>query len=155
MDNKSTISDLRAAISRLKAEKRSIDEQLQALTTTLLYFEGANQGGRPASPTSPVPTNVRSEGSGRPQYRGTAKNIRNVMAEILVAEGGPLHRREIYDRLVSKGVQIGGQRPINTMSAHLSLDTRFEGVGKGKWQLSEPDDESAVDTDVEEEDVPW
>ncbi len=161
MDNKSTISDLRAAISRLEAEKRSIDEQLQALTTTLLYFERVKQGGGPPSPTSPVPTHSRSERSGRSQYQGADKSPRNVIAEILTAEG-PLHRREIYDRLVRMGVQIGGQRPINNVSAHLSLDARFESVGNGKWRLSEPREEAAIDADAdqndsdeEEEDVPW
>ena len=83
------------------------------------------------------------------------------MAEILAAEG-PLHRQEIYGRLVSMGMEIPGQSPINNVGAHLSIDARFKSLGGGTWQLVEPDDESAVvgdydesESDEEEDDVPW
>ena len=77
------------------------------------------------------------------------------MAEILAAEG-PLHRQEIYESLVKLGVQIGGQDPINNLGAHLSLDSRFENVGVGVWQLTEPRTEAATGGDEEEgDDVPW
>ena len=48
MTNESTFSDLRAAISRLEAEKRQIEERHRALVTTLRYFENAESSeGRP------------------------------------------------------------------------------------------------------------
>ncbi len=161
MSNESTIGDLRSAISRLEAEKRRIDEQLRALTTTLRYFESVELGGTSSPGPSPMPTQIRPEGSGRAQYHGTSNNLRDAMAEILTAEG-PLHRQEIYKRLLSMGMEIPGQRPINNVGAHLSIDSRFKSLGGGVWQLFEPCEETAVDadsdendSDEEEDDVPW
>ena len=159
MNSESTISDLRAAISRLEAEKRRIDEQLRALTTTLQYFESvlSKREGDHTSQFSQVTSQVPARGSGRAQYPGTSNNLRDAMAEILTAEG-PLHRQEIYRRLLSLGMEIPGQSPINNVGAHLSIDSRFESLGGGIWQLSEPSDEADVgenDSDEEEEDVPW
>lgn len=161
MNSESTIGDLRAAISQLEAEKRRIDEQLRALTTTLRYFESVQSEGDHTSPLSPDTTQERTRRSGRAQYPGTSNNLRDAMAEILAAEG-PLHRQEIHRRLVSMGMEIPGQSPINNVGAHLSIDARFESLGGGTWQLVEPDDESAVvgdydesESDEEEDDVPW
>ena len=157
MAYESTINDLKAAISRLETEKRHIDEQLHALDSSLRYFESMQASSYQPSPQSQVPTQARSESSGRAQYQGADNNLRDAMAEILAAEG-PLHRREIYDRLVRLGVPIGGQEPINNVGAHLSIDSRFENVGRGVWQLSEPGEEADIgenDSNEEEEDVPW
>ena len=157
MPYESTISDLKAAISRLETEKRHIDEQLLALSSSLRYFEALETGGEQPVPKQSNSTQVHSDSSGRAQYQGTDNNLRDAMAEILAAEG-PLHRREIYDRLMRLGVPIGGQDPINNVGAHLSIDSRFENVGRGMWQLSEPGDEADIgenDSNEEEGDVPW
>ena len=152
-----TIRDLEQAISNLKAEKERIDQQLQALSASLHYFEGQESTSERVGkrPQTPPPGQADSESSERKKQGGPDGGLRNAMAEILAAEG-PLHRREIYERLVRLGVQIGGQDPINNLSAHLSLDSRFENVGVGIWQLREPQTEAGVDAEeVEEEDVPW
>ncbi len=44
MVSPSTISDLRAEIQRLQEQKRRIDRDIQALETTLRYFEGLEEG---------------------------------------------------------------------------------------------------------------
>ena len=116
MTNESTISDLRAAIQRLEAEKREIEKQHRALVTTLRYFENPEQASAPES-------------------RRIDKDMGTVMSEILSREG-PLHRREIHDRLVEIGVRIGGRTPINNVGARLSTDSRFKNVGRGMWDLA-------------------
>ena len=81
--------------------------------------------------------------------------LRNAISEILIAEGGPLHRRVIHSRLVESGVRIGGQDPVNNVGAHLSLDPRFRSIGDGVWDLVEADDQYEEDEDEDEESVPW
>ena len=165
MVHESTIRDLRAAIDRLKLEKQRIDEQLRAVTASLRYFESQERAGGPppSRPTSQTSPQMNLESWVRGQHYGSDNDLRSSIAEILATEG-PLHRIEIHDRLVERGVQIGGQRPVNNVSAHLSNDSRFENVGRGVWQLSTPDDETTVDVDEngyengseeEEDSVPW
>ena len=164
MAYESTIDDLKAAIAGLESERRRIDEKLGALDVCLRYFESRQTGADQPSPQPEAPREVLTKLPRPPRRRfGIPKitepdnNPRDAIAEILAAEG-PLHRREIHDRLVSLGVPIGGQDPINNVGAHLSIDSRFENVGRGMWQLSEPGDPvdgGDSDMDGEEEDVPW
>ncbi len=67
------------------------------------------------------------------------RSMRDAMAEILRQEG-PLHRREVHDRLVEMGVSVGGRDPVNNVGAHLSTDDRFRNVGRGMWDLSSSSD---------------
>ena len=165
MVNESTISDLKAAIKRLEVEKERIEEQRRALVTTLAYFEGHEGETQPpmALPSAPIPTQIHLESaeevSGAQRQRA-ASDLRDAMAEIL-ADEGPLHRREVYDRLVERGVYVGGQDPVNNVGAHMSIDSRFVNVGRGLWDLAashESDDEDMDDGDDSEEEedrVPW
>ena len=68
---------------------------------------------------------------------GTDNDLRNAIADILASDG-PLHRREIHDRLLEMGVRIGGRDSVNNVGAHLSIDQRFRNVGRGMWDLTEP-----------------
>ena len=160
--NESTISDLKAAIRRLETEKRRIDEQLRSLVTALRYFENPER-------TAETPMEGRSVS----QHRRTDNDLRNAIADILASEG-PLHRREVYDRLVERGMHIGGRDPVSNVSAHMSSDQRFRNISRGMWELTEPrppdemdrsgksgsnavpDDANHDQHDSDEEDsVPW
>lgn len=68
----------------------------------------------------------------RPTVR--VSELRDSIFQMLRTEQ-PLHRMEIHDRLVEKGFHIGGQKPVNTVGAHLSLDRRFKSLGNGNWAL--------------------
>ena len=88
-------------------------------------------------------------------------SMRAAMTEILRREG-PLHRREIHDRLVEMGVHVGGRDPVNNVGAHLSTDERFRNVGRGMWDLassgSSVESEDLGDSGEESEDedsVAW
>ena len=119
MTNPSTISDLRAALKDVEEKKRLLDEQHRALVTTLRYFEGLDDGSKP-QPRHP---------------EHTPAEMRDAIEDIL-SLNSPLHRREIHDRLVKMGVSIGGQDSVSNVSAHLSLDPRFENVDRGLWALT-------------------
>ena len=64
-------------------------------------------------------------------------NLGDAIHEVLTAER-PLHRRQVYERLVEMGISIGGQTPVDSVGARLSTDPRFKNVGGGVWDLSEP-----------------
>ena len=181
MTNESTISALKAAIRQLEAQKRQIEEQYRALVTTLRYFENPERRVEPPEelPSSPIPTQTNfksSEGRLEPQRQRAENDLRNAMADVLAREG-QLHRQDIHDRLVERGVYIGGRDPVNNVGAHLSIDPRFKNVGRGIWALvglpeeaNQPerfgtnaesddtddglDDDDGHDSD-EEDSVPW
>lgn len=119
MTSPSTIRDLRAALEDLEEKKREIDEQYRSVAAALRYFEESKKGPRPR----------REEAS--------TSNLVDAIYEVLTAER-PLHRQQIYERLVEMGIGVGGQSPVDNVGAHLSRDPRFRIVGKGMWDLSEP-----------------
>lgn len=55
--------------------------------------------------------------------------------EIIRAAGKPVSLKELHDAIVQKGVQLGGQRPQNTLSAYLSGSENVESIRKGWWWL--------------------
>ena len=128
MARQSTIRDLRDALRDVEIRKRQIEEEYQALAATLRYFESLTEGqSRPQYPSTQ---------SGGVPSRGSSSELRDAIYEILTAEG-PLHRMEIYDRLVERGIRVPGREPINNVGAHLSIDPRFKNVDRGEWGLSD------------------
>ena len=116
MVNDSTINVLKEVIRRLEAEIGELERQRDGLVMAVRHLENLGHA------------------STAPRQR-TEKSMRDAMAEIL-AEEGPLGRREIHDRLVNRGVYVGGRDPVNNVGAHLSIDPRFENVGRGMWDLA-------------------
>ena len=140
MANESTINDLREALRHVEEERRQLDELYQALVTTLSYFERSEQtegqlgdgSSSPAQSFRGILQGIRSRGAGIRQRN--AGDIRGAMEDVLKSEG-PLHRQDLYKRLVERGWSIGGEDPVNNMSARLSMDGRFESLGNGMWGL--------------------
>ena len=129
MPSPSTIQDITDAIGGIDAELSGIDErraelhrQRRMLAGALEYF-GGSADGAPDSTTTSAERSVPSS------------EIPDAIYGIL-AESGALHRQEIYNRLSERGVQIGGQNPVNSMGVYLSRDARFESVGGGRWALA-------------------
>ena len=167
MPNESTIRDLKDAIREVVERKRQVDEEHNALLTTLRYFEGQGNSqsaeGAVSVDKSSVGNDMISSSSGT-RSDNSANELREAIYEILSAER-PLHRRVIYGFLREKGIYVSGKDPLGNVSAHLSLDPRFENVGRGLWDLatappavdwSEWDDEAGVGGEQSEsDDVPW
>ena len=141
MTRESTISDLKDAIRRLEVRKREIDRQYDALVATLGYFENPE-----------APETLPEQDATHPET-----SMGDAMEHILGSES-PLHRREIYNRLLDMGVPVRGQRPIDNVSAHLSHDARFETLGDGRWALANAPSngvEADGDSNEAEDDVAW
>ena len=74
----------------------------------------------------------------RPSYPSTYPTSEGIRSAIYaeLSNNSPLHRRVILERVLERGIQVGGQDPLTHISAHLSKDARFQGVGDGYWSLS-------------------
>ena len=117
MSRESTLRDLRIKVKQLEVKKREIDKQVENLHGAIRVFEQND--------------NVSTED--RSPY---AKEVSDAMVEILTDER-PLHRDFILDRILERGIHIGGQKPVNTIGSYLSLDSRFKNAGRGIWTLAE------------------
>lgn len=67
----------------------------------------------------------------------TSDVLHDEMDGILKAQGSPLHRKIIYERLIAAGIEVAGADPVANTGAHLSSDDRFVSFGDGKWGLAE------------------
>ena len=85
-----------------------------------------------------------SEGAGVRPEQSSASNLGDAIYQILRAER-PLHRRQVYERLVEMGMTIPGRDPVNNVGAHLSLDPRFMSIGGGVWDLADPPEHDESD----------
>lgn len=56
--------------------------------------------------------------------------------KFLYGRGHPTPTREIYNYLVSEGVEIGGKQPTSNLSAILSKNSVFKSIGRQGWMLS-------------------
>ena len=120
MGQQSTDVDLRALVKELEAKKRQIDKEIEALHIVIrLNLErtnGVDAGGR------------RS---------GTyAQELTNAIYDALLSER-PLHRNVILERVIERGIHVGGAKPMNSVGSYLSTDERFKNCGRGLWTLKE------------------
>ena len=68
----------------------------------------------------------------------TSPELMEFIERFLAEVGQPVHRKQILRHVISLGLHIRGQDPINNMTAHMSNDARFESTkGDGMWGLTE------------------
>ncbi|MDA1219344.1 MAG: hypothetical protein O2909_07865 [Chloroflexi bacterium] len=115
MSKASTIKDITSAIRKVEETKKQIDKELENLRGALTFFESMQD---------------------ESEIESAAEAVRNAIYDILKFEH-PLHRNQIYERLREKGIVVTGKEPVNNVGAHLSLDARFDNVGKGMWTINE------------------
>jgi hypothetical protein len=76
------------------------------------------------------------ESRGAPPGFVAAEVLRDEMERILEAEGQPMHRKDIYEKVVASGIRVAGDDPLSNAGAHMSADDRFRSIGNGLWGLS-------------------
>ena len=113
------LATIRKDLAKLEEEIARLDAQRANLVTTCNYLKGTAK-------YYAASVNL-----------GSTRKLVDVMYRKMSEEGKPLHRTELFEFLQSEGIQVGGVRPINNMTAHMSLDDRFESVGDGRWGLVE------------------
>ena len=65
------------------------------------------------------------------------QSLRDTIFTLLKDRDVPMHRYDILENLKAADIAVGGEFPINTMTAHMSNDSRFVSEGEGKWGLKE------------------
>ena len=68
-----------------------------------------------------------------------SKSIADIAYEELIEDTNknPIHYRDLYNRIISKGIPISGKDPEANLLTHISRDTRFVRVSSGTYGLSE------------------
>ena len=67
----------------------------------------------------------------------TSPHLADVLYQLLSEAGQPVHRKKLLEDAVARGCVIGGKDTINTLTAHMSNDPRFESTkGDGMWGLA-------------------
>lgn len=129
MTARQTIEDMQRVRDRLADARAELDARIATMDAAIREMREA---GDTVAPT----------------LRGGERRARLVDAidAVLRAER-PMHRQDILARLEEQGVYVGGNTPINSLSAYLSQDERFESVGRGQWTLvDEPETEEKTDS---------
>ena len=79
--------------------------------------------------------------------------VTDLVEQILSIEG-PIHRKELLARVRQQGIYFGSAEKdqLNTFASYLTVDDRFESIGRGVWRLAGPDQHAgAVEDDAEED----
>lgn len=66
---------------------------------------------------------------------GTLTEQITTLAEQVLGELGPTHRKELLRIGLESGIVIGSKDKLNTFMSYLSQDDRFESAGGGVWRL--------------------
>ena len=79
--------------------------------------------------------------------RDTYRRELTMAIQAILSEDGPLHRMDILHRVQDRGVYVGGKKPIDNLATYLSIDPRFQSVGRGYWSLERPGCRDETETD--------
>lgn len=116
MLSRSTLRDLENEAQRLTLEREATDRRLTAIRVILSAYADASIDA----------DSIRAE----------PKSLRNELVAILQETGHPLHYKELYERLLERGITVNGKDPAKNVGAQLSNDMRFQKVGGGRWVLA-------------------
>lgn len=68
---------------------------------------------------------------------------------------GPVPTADIYAHLQSLGIPVGGEKPVNNLSAMLSNSNLFQSNGRAGWTLRKPSILGRTMDDTYDYDGPW
>lgn len=80
---------------------------------------------------------ARSSGVGRSSTRGKLSVTEDAVISVLEEAGSPLHTRELLDKLLARGVEVGGKDPASTLSARLSRSSKLLNNRLKGWWIRE------------------
>ncbi len=134
-----------AEIERLDGEARTIDESLKHLEHAKVSLSRAptrhvsvktTAGAELQSALPEVPEGFAKRQMERPKSQ--AWQIRQLAYQVLKAQGHPLSRAEIYEKLLSLGFIIEHRTPAKHLGRILTDSKEFEYRENGYWIAGEP-----------------
>jgi HB1, ASXL, restriction endonuclease HTH domain len=143
---KSRLLELEKKRSRLHDEIATIKKYLE-LAETLYRVEADkaklvslssqlspdDKGARPM-PVTDVTDHSREILLGRSKYVGMS--VPEAAYQILSEAGGPLHAKELVQRLTEGGMHIKGKTPLTSVATSLKRDKRFRKVGPNTFEAA-------------------
>lgn len=130
MNTRAIIRQLTSEVAERKTQRQALDMEIDALEKAISVLSGN---------TPPAARSSRQNGS------SYANTITNAIHDVLLEER-PLRREAILEKVLGKGIHVGGKTPIATLGSYLSTDERFRNVGRGTWTLAnEPDPSSNIE----------
>ena len=131
MNPTETIQDLRWREDRLNQQITDAQRRVESIREVIAMYEEEQA----ANAKSATPRN------------GTFGAQLNDAIEAILREESPLHRKVVLERVIARGIHVGGKNPMNKMSTYLSQSDRFKPDGRksGVWTLVE--DAEAGDSD--------
>lgn len=127
-------------LDRLEAELHSLDAKLAEISAQRAQLAPqidhlrALLGKTPLQTPPRIPVKTSRPRNSRPAGGGTDAD--RVVA-LLRERGQPIHYRDIYERLVQDGVQVGGKDPAGTLLARYFDDPRLYRPARGTYGLAE------------------
>jgi hypothetical protein len=133
-------------LSAIESEIADLERKLHALRATRAAYLGVpTQVSRAPETTGEWRAGLSSrqerlEMRGRGTGLRAAKNTAAISAakEFVRRQGRATPTQEIYDYLVSEGIEISGKQPRNTLSAMLSNSMEFQSIDRKGWRLTSP-----------------
>lgn len=135
-------------ITKAQAELQQVEMQLQALKRRQDELRMFIAIGRSLTGREQGTTTVSRDMTVRWSLDGRAAQgrryplkqiISDAVEKLLKTNGGPMHTRDLVDRLTADGIEIGGSDKAVTVSVILSRDTRFVSDRKYGWRLAAED----------------
>ncbi len=72
---------------------------------------------------------------GRSKYVG--RSVPDAVYMVLQEVGGPLHAKDLYQRLKEGGMPIRGKTPVTSIATSLKRDPRFRKVGPNTFEVNQ------------------
>ena len=136
------IAKINSSIQRRKDKIVALESEIAGLEVarSALLGDAGQQAEESTTPRSVTSTESNSA------------KVKNVVEDILLAEGRAMHRRILLERVQARGLYVGGKNPLHSFGALLSTDSRFatteeRGVwGLAVWTLAEEPEDGLPET---------
>jgi hypothetical protein len=159
------LPSLDVEIARLEKAIETIPEvvKLRELKRVRALYQQDVTHYAPTSPlfhmtTSPLlnPAAMRSIETTTPGRKMSAERQRalDVIAEQLAGVRGPIRTVTLLEMLTGAGIEIGGNDPLNNLSALLSTSGRFVAHGRSGWTLKSEENQTVSDPPMAEDGNP-
>ncbi len=146
------LKDFKKKRERLNEEIATIEKYLE-LAKTLYRVEAdkaklaslsnqiiSDETGSPPLPVTDVTDQSKEILLGRSKYVGMS--VPDAASMVFREARGPIHAKELFQRLVEGGIQIRGKTPVTSIATSLKRDPRFRKVGPNTFEHVESTDKA-------------